>query len=453
MQAEARTIKHYRHKLIKAMNDSIAAKFTDSFDPATDNPSDFIESLGGWMYQDLLIIESDLVPCFPPDYDIHAFWVKAYHKNLDAVLSKIVANDPDASILLQLHSWVKEYKKTMKEIEVPPGWLQPALLGGKEQELIDDYVQLIVKKMEEWTANLMKDEERDFITRDQPVEIEEGGLYGLQGAVIMFQMVNQQIDLAADSGQGAVLARAVTEANRVMRSTQERFIFLVTSEVKKVMDKPDESPPGLVEYVVALANDQIKSADYAEALSARLEPIVSEKYKTVISAQINEAIDGYLDVAKTCTQCLIDLVFNDLKIPTRVFFTPAWYTERPMSLVVETMRDYLTDYQEHLNPSIFDLLLEDTIDTFLVVYLTALRKTTKLRMSVAVDRIREEVGEAFRFLSELKGKEELEGNFEVVEMVLALLEASKEMVFLDYWTFAKAHGPNLGFVEGLLRAR
>lgn len=27
------------------------------------------------------------------------------------------------------------------------------------------------------------------------------------------------------------------------------------------------------------------------------------------------------------------------------------------------------------------------------------------------------------------------------------------MVFLPYWTFAKAHGPNLAFLEALLRAR
>lgn len=245
MQAEARTIKHYRHKLIKCLSDSVASTFENSFSPDVDNPSDFIEDLG-WIYKDLIRIESDVVPCFPPDYDIHAFYVKAYHKNLDLVLQKIVASVPEASILLQLHSWIKEYKASMKELEIPPGWTQPPLLGGKEQELIEDYVGLIVKKMDEWTKNLMKDEEHDFVARDQPVEIEEGGLYGMSGAVIMFQMVNQQVDLAADSGQGGVLARVVTEANRVMRQTQERFIFLVEQEVKKVMEKPDEAPPGLV---------------------------------------------------------------------------------------------------------------------------------------------------------------------------------------------------------------
>jgi exocyst complex component 3 len=352
-----------------------------------------------------------------------------------------------------MHAWVKEYKTNMAELEITPEWISPPLLDGKEQQLVEDYVGVILKKMEEWTSNLMRDEEREFISREQPVEIEEGGAYGMQGAVIMFQMINQQIDLAADSGQGGVLARVVNEANRVMRSSQERFMRLVESELNKVLDKPDEAPPGLVEYVIALANDQIKSADYAEALGGRLEPIVSKKYATVISAKIDDAINGYLDVAKACTQTLIDLIFNDLKQVTKTFFAPSWYVDRPIGLVVETMRDYLSDYQEHLNPSIFDLLLDDIIAAFLVTYLVALRKSAKLRMNVLVNRMRDDIGDVFKLFSEFKPKDELELSFEVVELVLGLLEASKEMFVLSYWPFAQAHGPNLTFVEALLKAR
>jgi len=40
-----------------------------------------------------------------------------------------------------------------------------------------------------------------------------------------------------------------------------------------------------------------------------------------------------------------------------------------------------------------------------------------------------------------------------VEMVLALLEASKSLAFLSFWSFAKVYGPNLAFVECLMKAR
>ncbi|CDZ97660.1 Exocyst complex subunit SEC6 [Phaffia rhodozyma] len=454
MQAEARQFKHYRQKLLATLRQSISNSFDEAFKQASDDPSTFIENLG-WVYQDLIRIESDVVSCFPPDYNIYAFFVKQYHINLDARLRTIVASAPDASVLLQLHAWVKEYKVSMKQLEIDPDWTDPPLLDGKEQELIDDYVGVIVRKMDEWTANLMRDEEQDFIRREQPPEVEEGGAYALQGAVIMFQMVNQQIDLAADSGQAAVLARVVTEAVRVMRSTQLRFLTLVQAEIKKNVERPEESPPGLVEYVMALANDQIKSADFADALSARLEPIVSDKYKQVIVGKVSEAIDGYLDIAKHCSQALLDMIFHDLRSVTKLFFAPEWYNnaERPMPAVVETLRDYLSDYQEHLNSSIFDLLLNDLVETFLVLYLSALRRTTKFKLPAAIEHIRDDIGDVIGVFAEFKPREELEVSFELIEMVLQMLDAGKEMFFLDYWSFAKVHGPNLSFVEALLKAR
>ena len=44
-------------------------------------------------------------------------------------------------------------------------------------------------------------------------------------------------------------------------------------------------------------------------------------------------------------------------------------------------------------------------------------------------------------------------NFEVLNMVVSMLTASSSMVFMDYWTFAKIHGPNLPFVEAIIKAR
>jgi len=111
------------------------------------------------------------------------------------------------------------------------------------------------------------------------------------------------------------------------------------------------------------------------------------------------------------------------------------------------------DYQTFLSPSLFEVLIEDLLDAYLVTYLTALANAPKLRLPAAADRIKDDVSEAFRFFSAYKKSKELEADFEVVEMILSLLEASKSMVFLSYWPFAKVHGPNIVFVEGLMKAR
>ena len=47
---------------------------------------------------------------------------------------------------------------------------------------------------------------------------------------------------------------------------------------------------------------------------------------------------------------------------------------------------------------------------------------------------------------------ELESSYEIVELVLSLLQPSKSLAFPSFWSFAKMHGPNLAFVE-LMKAR
>ena len=455
MQANARVIKNYRHKFLDTLTASVKSAFDNHLVKNEMDMLGFIDGLG-FIYKDIIRIKDDVVPLFPPDYEIFSQLVKTYHRLLNETLRKVVESAPEAKVLLELHAWIKDYRGSMKELEIPAAWLQPPLLDGKSQELIEDYVRLIVTKLDEWTVNLMKEETAKFTWRTKEPEQSEDGQFGMEGVVDFFQIVNQQCDLALDSNQGAVLGRVVTECSKVMRRSQTEWLQVVASESRaQVEKKAEEVPGGLVEYVIALANDQLKSADYAEALSARLEPLVSEKYKAVISQGLNEAIDGYLDVAKQCTSSLVAFVFNDVKTATARLITPGWYTEGLMPQIIETMRDYMSDYQAHLNPSIFEILVEDLLDAFLIAYLTALRRapSRSLRMPTALQLIKSDMESAFEFFATHKPAQDLEANFEVLQMVVSMLSASSSMVFMDYWTFAKTHGPNLAFVEAIMKAR
>jgi len=451
LQAEARVLKHYRSKIMKTITQSIQTKFNDAYARDEQDPIGFLNSLK-WIYQDLIRIEKDVVPCFPADYDIYSLYVREYHKALNVVVKQIAAAKLDASVMLALYEWLKEYKQSMTELNISPDLLEPPLMEGKEQSLIEDYLQLIVSKLDEWSANLMKTEISEFTKREEPPEVDSDGLYGTQGAVILFQMVNQQVDLATESGQGAILARVVGEINRVMKGIQDQWTKVIDAEFKKQIEKPEEVAGGLVEYCIALANDQVKSADYAEALLQRLEPLVSEKYRVTINERLNDAIDGYLDVAKKCMQTLIDTIFNDLKPATKILFQQPWY-DGVMVQIVETMRDYMADYQSYLNSALLELLTEDLIDTFLLTYLNALANSPKLKMPIAAQRMKEDINEVFSFFSNLAPNQGVEARFEVLEMLLSLLEASKDIAFLSFWAFAKVHGPNIAFVEGLMRSR
>ncbi|KAJ9480099.1 Exocyst complex component SEC6 [Pseudozyma hubeiensis] len=459
--ANARVIKLYRPKFVEAIDRATAELFDECWSRfGADGTS--LEFLGhlDWIYDDMRFVQSELTPLFPQDYQILRMFVKSYHKHLGSILrERILAKDPEASALLELYQFTQEYTKTItKEIGAEKAWLEPTLLAGKEQGIIDDYLGLITKKIDEWTANLMSDEVREFVARQNPPDEDNEGLYGLQGAAILFQMVNQQIDVAADSGQASVLAKVVDHAAKAMHSTQTTWLRVLESEFKKQREakSPDDVVGGLVEYVIALANDQLKSADYAEALIARLEPMVSKKYQAGIREAVDNALNGFLDVSKRCTQVLVDLVFADLQPAIKDLFTfPMWYSEGTMTTIVETMRDYTSDYSERLNPNLFDVLCDDMIDRFQVSYIGALRRvgSGKLRMPTAAEQMRKDVEDARTLFLAFKKEEEVQEKFEVLDAIRGMLTSSSTMVFLPYWSFAKAHGAHLGFLEAIMKAR
>lgn len=85
--------------------------------------------------------------------------------------------------------------------------------------------------------------------------------------------------------------------------------------------------------------------------------------------------------------------------------------------MIETIRDYTTDYSERLNPNLFDVLCDDLIDRFLTAYIGALRRTSKLRMPAAADRVRGDLDDAMAMFTSFKKEEEVGEKFEVLQMM------------------------------------
>ncbi|CAH7678698.1 exocyst complex component Sec6-domain-containing protein [Phakopsora pachyrhizi] len=449
VHAEARVMKHYRSKVMESIRSSAKTLIEAQFLKFNENPAAFFEGENfDWYYQDLLLVEEKLVEMFPEDWKIYHAYIKAYHKALyEFIKNYSTSGEAEAGALLSLVKFIKEYKDNMtKELDIPAELLEPPLLDDNTQTLVDEYLKLITKKMEEWTQNLMRGETKLFIQRAEPPEEDADQMYTMQGSSIMFQMVNAQVDFAIDSGQGGVLARVVEESAKVMIKTQNEWLDLLKEEFKKQMSKSDIQG-GLVEYTISLANDQLN----------KLEGLVSEKYREMINEKLSLAMDGYLEVAKRCVQVLIEAVFNDVKPAVKMLFGSGWYSNGgndPMVLIVETIKDYLVDYQAHLSPNLFELLVDDIIDSFLIAYLNGLKKASKIKIPDAIDQMRSDVKLSYTFFVGYKKPVELKAHFKVLEHVVSMLSASRTMFFLDWHSFAKEYGPQVvNFTEKLLKAR
>ena len=426
IRGSPRKLRLYYQRFLETIEQSIQEMFQQHVEKHADDFAAMLENLD-WIYDDLRLIKEDVVPCMPPKWKIFEVYVKYFHTMVYETVKNIVASEPDVATIIKILEWIKMYKSTMnREMGIMESKLVPALLDGKESTLIDDYLAIIIRKMEEWMDNLARTEKKEFMERTTSPDEDTDGKYISGGASIMFQMISQQIDVAADSGQGRVLVAVVEECVRVIKDRQMEWTELLQSELKKQIDTPELVPNGLVEYTMALANDNILCADYTEAILGRTEPLVSSKYKAKISNGFGQSIDGFLDLAKFCLSIILQVTFNDLKSPLSAIFTSSWYGGSDISRIVATLKEYTDDFHAHLNEYLFEMLMEDMVVQFLKSYMGASRnKSTKFKIPAAIDQIRNDVRLAYGFFSQFIAGNVVQEYFRIFELVMTILSSTK----------------------------
>jgi hypothetical protein len=436
IRGSPRTLKLYFAKFEETIDGSVQEMFEKHVEQYGEDFLAMLENLD-WVYDDLRLLQQEVVPCMPPKWNIFEVYVKHIHKRVYDTVKNIVASEPDAATIIKILEWIKTYKSTMnREMGIAETKLTPPLLDGKEGVLIDDYLHIIIRKVEEWMDSLGNTEKKEFMERTTSPDEDSDGKYVSGGAAIMFQMISQQIDVAANSGQGRVLAAVVEECVHVIKNRQTMWTDLLQSEVKRQIETPEEVPVGFLDYTIALANDQILCADYTEAILGRTEPLVSSKYKAKITNGFNQSIDGFLDLAKFAVTIIIQIIFNDLKPVLNPIFTSSWYGGTDVSRIVATLKDYTEDLQAHMNDYLFETLMEDLLVQFITAYMSAAKaKSTKFKMSEAIGQIRNDVKLAYGYFSQYIAGDIVQEYFRIFEFLMTLLSATKQTFSedLDEW--------------------
>jgi exocyst complex component 3 len=455
-EGNPRTIKSYRVEFYEQLHQSLREHFEQELAPfkETEDWQGALDSTD-FIFDELELVYDQIVPKFPKKYKIFPYFVLEYHRHTYNFLNQMEHHDLDAGTILRLLRFVRDYYTTMStRLGVTEELLEPQLLDGQEQSLVEDYLKLVRQTLVKWTSSLMKTESEHFVQRADPPEMSPDGQFGLPGAVDLFQIINQQIDVAADANQGKLLYLVINECHKVMKDSQIFWKKLLTSELQKQLDQPEEVPEGFVEYVMALANDQIKCSDFANDILVRVPPIVDANYKAQVEDKLSTAIDGYLQIAASAREALLEVTFGDIKPVFQDLFTTRWYEQPLIPSVIETLKDYCNDFA-HLNSFIFEKLIHDMLDRFLMLYLEAMRhKSARFLMDTCLERIGNDVRISFNFFAKYTSVKEMEERFDVIEKVHTLLESNRRMIFVDYYNLRQAY-PDvpLAFVENILSKR
>ena len=450
----ARTPKNYRSEFFSVLHESIAKYFAEKFATIMD-VTETLQS-ANFIFEDLTIVFEELVPRFPEKYKIFPFYALQYHKHVYDLLNRIVGQKLETREILLVTSWVRDYYRTMGDkLGVTEELLEPRLLDDKETSLISEYVKLVQEKLTEWVDRLQQTEEAEFRERDKPPDAEADGFYVTSSAVILFQMINQQIDVAIETRDSRLLFDVLRECFAVMAYFQQKQNKMLESEMARYNLKNEDVALGLPEYIIAVCNNHLKCTEFLETLQQRVEPFLGDSYKENLETSVGDAREGFSKLSKRGITYLVDIVMRDLQPAVVMIFTNAWYDQRPMGAVIATLQDYFTDFKTTLQDYLFTKLVTECLDRFLIAYLEAFRsKQAKFKMPDALQFAKEDLEACITFWSEYRPAKRVKQSFDIFEKILGLLEASASLIFLSWYSLWKAYKDvPMAFVEDLLSKR
>ncbi|KAI8832478.1 exocyst complex component Sec6-domain-containing protein [Chytriomyces cf. hyalinus JEL632] len=451
----ARPIKSYRIKYFDVLRESINGTVQEMYKIQKHDFAELPSRIES-MIEDLILVNDELASRFPKKYNIFQFFVLEYHRSIYEMVNNIIAGKMEAGSILILLTLVRDYYTQMSlRLEVGEELLEPRLLDDREDDLILQYIGLVRDKLTEWLNNLLNTETKDFLERNGPPESDGSGKYLLSGSVIVFQMFNQQIDVVCGSSRGALMYDVVVECCNVLEEFQQAWTKILDFEFDKFLEKASDLSEGLPDYIVALANDFMKCTEFSELMITRIEGAMDEPFKLQAVESLKTSLDGFMRVVKRCYGVLIDITLKDC-LPALVrFYCTEWYDLDLMRLVIGTFEDYFTDFQEKMQDYIFTKYVNECQDRFILLYVEALRnKGGKFKLPLAAEKMRADLGLAVDFFSRYKAEKRVKASFDVMSKIIAFVESSGSLIFLDFYTFWKAY-PDvpMTFVEEMLYKR
>ncbi|KAK7207432.1 exocyst complex component Sec6-domain-containing protein [Myxozyma melibiosi] len=476
----SRTLRNYDDKLTEYIKLGAQDVFRNCVTAFPNDPTTLLDNLY-WIMRDILAAKVDLTTCVPESWKITERFVAAYHQETYVLFKSLLTQDTEAGLLLKIVRWSQKYNDTMtNELKIPKSQLTPPLLDGQEHEILGDYMRLICRKLDEWMQTVARSEFTEFRERKKAPESDPEMKYGLENTPIVFQMLNQQINVSIDSAEIRVVSGVIHECKRQLINRQEQWLSTLREEIQKSNASPEDVPGGVLEYSIAVANDQIRGADYTENIIERqintnVDVLVhsdgDRDLQSRMVQELEDAMDGFIATSKSCITELVGMVMYDIQPSLAGLFKQGWYSPpvqttapdgsmatEPGSVIIQevinTFEDYSIELQDHLNPDLFSIYIDDLLDATLAGYLGAIQTKGSTLSERSIEQIKSDVALLYPFFTAFTDSEYVEAQFASIEILMALITADKFEAVEEFRRLKESFpDSSLKFVEDVLRAR
>lgn len=303
-----------------------------------------------------------------------------YHRALSAHLQEMIDQKLEGNEIVSLLQWIGTYDspELMRhpELNIDVKELGPLLENSFIVHLRNQYLKNMKQNIAEWSRNTLRTDMKDWVKEEQPDQ-DGDGFFNTQLPVIIFQMMEQNLQVANIIGQDLVKKVLELFAEELNRFAQEYFTELQGFEERHLADRKE--PKYFVHYVIANANNCLAFGEYMKELRKRYikneyEEEIADDTEQIRKDPFQQLTDRFLQLAKFCCDVILEELFIDLRESNCLndLMTRNWMANsNGVETIIATWADYHRDFL-HLKPTMYEILLAKGQRRVIKEYLKAL---------------------------------------------------------------------------------
>lgn len=285
----------------------------------------------------------------------------------------------------------------------------------------------------DWMTKTLETEKQEWFNGSSPEEDEAEKFYHTSAPVIIFQMIDQNLQVTNTIHSEITFNALVLSIQHVVKYGENYRQGIVEFKEKHFKDR--SQIPLFTKHMITIVNNCQQIADLAQQIKQLYWP----KTKTTHYEDFDKLLKTYQNVKEEAASFLLDEAFLDLEGSFNELFTVKWMSSRnSMDIICATLEDYFGDYT-HLRAINFEHVINAAQRMVALRYIKAMlskRLTkTKPECDVISRKIISEAQQMRAFFDKIAPQiSRNDSPINIISKLAELITCDFEMVVLDLHT-------------------
>lgn len=322
--------------------------------------------------EDLRVVKTLCVPCFPRWWNIVNIFVKMYHTSLSQHLKEIIASGLEGNEYVSLLAWIMNTytgPELMQhpELNIDMRDVDPLLSTEIVSDLQQRYLKNMCQNYEDWMKKTLETEKVDWWSGVLPESSTQEAYYHTAAPVIIYQMIDQNLQVTK-----TISSNLTAQALILCIEQVTKYGFMYRQAILEFKSKHFEDRsrvPYFTHHMITIVNNCLQFTELAQQIKQIYwVPNTSGDATT----KFENLLVHYQQLRNEAAAILLEESFLDLELHFQDLLTTKWLSSPiPIETICVTLEDYFQDYN-HLSPKNFEYVIMEAQNLIAKRYISAM---------------------------------------------------------------------------------